>query len=346
MPESKQAKGGKARARALTPEKRVEIAKKAAESRYAAIGDIENLPRATKYRGPLKIGDIILQCAVLDDERRTRIITEATVAKQLGRGLGGRSYRLRDEQASRTGLPLPLYLAGVLEPFISSSLRRALSNPMIYRGPGGVRRGVDATLLPEICEAWLKARDEGVLQESQSNIVKNAEVLMRALATVGITALVDEATGYQDVRSRDELQQILEAYVNKEFLPWTRHFPEDYYEHLFRLKGWQYNPPSVKRPNMVGRLTAELIYEKLPDGVLEDLRAKNPIVKKGKRRRKLFQLLTLEIGNPHLERHLASVITLMRIADNWNAFKRLFDKAFPGPQLSLDIEDKYEESNG
>jgi hypothetical protein len=329
---SKQAKGGMARAKSLTSEQRTEIAKKAADARYQINADIEDIPKAT-HNGSLKIGDLILQCAVLED--RTRIITEATVAKQLGRGLGGKSYRLRDQQAAKTGIPLPLYLAGVLDPYIPNGLRQALSNPKMYRARGGVRRGVDATLLPEICEAWLKARDHEALQESQQEIARKAEILMRALAHIGITALVDEATGYQDVRPRDELHQILEAYVNKEFLPWTKRFPDEFYKQLFRLKGWQYDPISVRRPKLVGKLTAELVYEKLPPGVLGELRAKNPVIKDGKRRYKHFQFLTGDIGNPHLERHIASVITLMRIAKTWASFKRLFDKAFPSERNQL-----------
>jgi hypothetical protein len=60
--------------------------------------------------------------------------------------------------------------------------------------------------------------------------------LLRAFATVGIIALVDEATGYQEVRKRNELQQILEAYLKDEFAPWTKKFPDEYYKHLLRLR--------------------------------------------------------------------------------------------------------------
>ena len=199
--------------------------------------------------------------------------------------------------------------------------------------------------MPEICEAWLKARDGKALQESQKDIVRNAELLMRALAHTGIIALVDEATGYQQIRPRDDLQRILEAYINQEFLPWTKRFPDEFYKQLFRLKNWQYNSPSVKRPKLVGKLTAELIYEKLPQGILKELRAKNPKTERENRRYKLFQFLTEEIGNPHLERHLATVTTLMRISNTWSGFKRISERAFPSAQTRLPGIDSEEQED-
>lgn len=144
---------------------------------------------------------------------------------------------------------------------------------------------------------------------------------------------------------RDELQSILKAYVNPIFLPYTKHVPDAFYQHLFRLKGWKYNPISVKRPKLVGKLTAELLYKKLPVGVLDELRQKNPVIRNGQRRYKHFQYLTPDIGNRHLERQIATVTTLMRIANTWHDFKKIFDKAFPSecyqPTIpGLDEEDE------
>ena len=40
--------------------------------------------------------------------------------------------------------------------------------------------------------------------------------------------------------------------------------------------------------------------------------------------------LTEETDHPHLNKHLASVTTLIRVSPNWKSFKRLFVRAFPG----------------
>lgn len=330
---SKTAKGGRARAKALDPIKRKEIARKAAQARWENMlkGDEpEHITPITIHPATelsvLRIGDIELPCAVLSD--RTRVITHTSVIKTLGRGYGGKSIKLA-RISGRNGLPLPAFLSGkILEPFVADSLRIALNKPILFRAKGGIRRAVNASLIPEICEVWLKARDAGALQKLQEPIARRADILMRGLAHVGITALIDAATGYEKIRDRDELNRILEAYIAKELLPWTKRFPDEFYEQLFHIRGWQYRPLSVKRPKYVGKLTNELVYDKLPKGVLDELRTKNPVTPKGYRRYKHFQFLTEDIGNPHLEKQVASVTTLMRASANWATFVRLFNRAF------------------
>ncbi len=339
--ESKASKGGKARAKVLGKEKRKQIAKKAAEVRWSGEKELINSQPINIHPytevGTLKIGDIELPCAVL--ENRTAVISYPSVTKTLGRVMGGKQRKLA--KASKH-IRLPDFLYGTsLEPFIPESLRIALNNPIHYRVKRGIRKGVNATLIPEICEVWLNARDAGALQPSQEKIARNADILMRGFARVGITALVYEATGYELIKDRDELERILEAYISKELLTWTKRFPDDYYENLFRLRGWQYRPVSVKRPKYVGKLTNELIYEQLPEGVLEELRSKNPITQKGHRKYHHHRFLTEDIGNPHLEKQVASVVTLMKASNNWSTFQRLFNRVF-GIQKEMifpDLED-------
>ena len=330
------AKGGAARAGALDSETRSAIARRAAEVRWQQEPD--GVPVA-EFPGRLVVGDLVLPCAVLQDSQR--IISERAVGNVLVRS--GAQRRKREAQG--TGLPLAIS-ADNIGPLVPQSLRIALATPIMYKNKNGrVSYGVPAELIPEICEVWLKARDNGLLQKQQFGIANRAEVLMRGLARVGIIALVDEVTGYQDVRDRDALNKILEAYVAKELMPWAKRFPDEFYEQMFRLWGWQYKPLSVKRPKHVGRLAAELVYEKLPPGVLKELRERNPVGKDGRRRRKHHQFLTENVGHPHLDKHIASVTTLMRVAPSRAVFKRLFDKAFPPKQPRLFENDDEEDGD-
>ena len=98
-----------------------------------------------------------------------------------------------------------------------------------------VRVGLEASLLPKVCEVWLKARDAGDLTKIQKPVAARAEILMRVLAHTGIIALVDEVTGYQHVRAEDALTKILEAFIAKELQPYVSTFPPTYYEEMFRL---------------------------------------------------------------------------------------------------------------
>jgi hypothetical protein len=308
--ESIQSKGGKARRDKLTPEQRSENARKAALQRWGTrdeqnegdSSETSAYPTA-EYTGTLKIGNITFDCANLDDG--TRVLSENSVARVVGRSIGGKTRRLAashnwDER------PMPVFISSrPLEPFVPASLRLALSEPKWYKTKNGtIRAGVEAALLSEICGVWVKASQMGVLQKSQEHIAERARILLQGLANVGIQSLVDAATGFEKVRDKLELSRILENYISSELLPWTRHFPEEFYKQMFRLYGWQYNPLSVKRPKLVGKLTEELIYKQLPDGVLDRLREKNPILESGYRKNKHFQFLTDDVGDEHLKKQM------------------------------------------
>lgn len=126
-----------------------------------------------------------------------------------------------------------------------------------------------------VCDLYIKAFEKDKLLKSQEKFAVACYAIKKALAKVGIIALVDEATGYQEVRRKDELQQILAAYIREEFLPWTKRFPDEYYRQLFRLRGWQFEPGSVKRPVLVGKLTEDIVYKRL-HGVLDEIKEAKP----------------------------------------------------------------------
>lgn len=325
--DSPQKKGGRARAQKLDAQERKRIASEAAKARWAHLGE---LPEAT-HTGMLKLGQKSLPCAVLSDGRR--VLSEHGITNAILGSRSGASKRLKSASQS-SGAPIPLFIApSQLKSFISQEFLEGPLRPIPYKDGKSVSVGYDPTVLRAVCEIWLKARQEKRLQDQQLEKAQQAEILMRALADVGLIALVDEATGYQRVRARDELQQILAAYISPELLPWAKRFPDSFYEHLHRVRGWKYAPGSNARNAYIGKLTNALIYEQLPKGVLEDLRSKNPRDPVTKRRKHTHhELLTAEIGHPHLEKQILSVTTLLSVSDDWAEFTRLFSKKFPpGP---------------
>jgi len=327
MSETPQSKGGKARAENLLPAERKRIASEAARARWA---EMENLPKV-EFPGTLKLGELTIPCAVLEDG--TRVLSENGITNALLGGRSGASKR-KKKAAGEAGALLPIFIAPrQLEPFISKELRDGPLKPVHYREGKGVTVGYDARILRAICEVWLSARAANALQDQQLDKAQRAEELMRALADIGIVALIDEVTGYQEYRARDELQKILAAYISPDLLPWSQRFPQNFYAELHRVRGWKYAPGSNKRNHYIGKLTNELIYKQLPEGVLDDLRKKNPVDPEKKRRKFTHhQFLTEDIGNPHLEKQIVSVTTLLSVSENWAEFARLFCKRFPpGP---------------
>lgn len=150
---------------------------------------------------------------------------------------------------------------------------------------------------------------------------------MRALARVGILALVDEATGYQYQRENDALQVALKAFINEELLKWQKMFPDTFYYEIFRLNKWDYTVKGInKRPGVIGRWTNELIYKQLPKGVLDELKIKTPKSEEGNYTARFFQSLTPDIGHPALTAQIYKTIGLMNISNNWEDFKSHFNK--------------------
>lgn len=114
---------------------------------------------------------------------------------------------------------------------------------------------------------------------------------------------------------------------SSELLPWQRQFPDTFYREIFRLNGWDYTYKTIKeRPSVVGKWTNMIIYNQLPKGVLDELKIKTPKSESGNYVTRFHQSLTTDIGQPHLQAQLNSVISVMEISDNWKQFISLFNK--------------------
>ncbi|WP_022880538.1 P63C domain-containing protein [Microbacterium sp. B19] len=308
--------GGKARAAKLTAEQRSAASAKAAAARWANEGEVREV-LAGSPDSPLIIGDIAIECYVLNDD--TRVITQASMLRALGR-----SVRVPGAEGADESLP-PILRAKSIRPYVDGVIEQA--QPIAFKLPNGVRaNGYRADLLPTICEIYLAARADKALPPNQAHIARQAEILVRALAHVGIIALVDEATGYQEIRTKDALAQILEAFVARELQPWVKTFTPDYYREMFRLRGVPYDPASVHRPQYFGALTNDIVYDRLAPGVKEELKAAQ---KKAEKSGRMFQHLTQSIGYPKLREHLGSVLTLMKLSDDWGEFKAKLDRIHP-----------------
>jgi len=332
---SGKAKGGVARAKALTPEERKAIATKAALARWG-----EELPRATHGSPdkPIFIGDIEIGCYVLPDE--TRVLSQGGLYSALGIPQGGGKGGLRKIAA----LMNKLDKNGVI---INDLVARANSTIRFIPPHGGnPAEGYEATILPDICSALIKAQQMGVGGSQVKILAERAEILQHGFATLGIIGLVDEATGYQNVRARDALQAFLDRFLRKELAAWVKTFPDEFFQELFRLKKWRWTGTS-RRPGVVGKYINDLIYDRLGSGVLDELQKRNPINEKGRRKSKHFQWLTEDIGNPALAQHMYATIGFMRASENWDSFKVNFYRAFPkkGENLALALNYENHSSN-
>jgi hypothetical protein len=284
------------------------------------------------HEGEIDLAGIIIPCYVLEDG--TRVLSGSAMQNAL---------KLQEDSDNKSGTRLARYLGQKsLEPFIYKGKEPGHFDPIeCYRGDQKIN-GYEATVLADICESFLDARNEIKLSSRQTLIAEQCEILIRGFARVGIVALVDEATGYQYDRERFELKKILNAYISEEILKWQLTFTDDFYKQIYRLWKLPFIPKYIKnKPSFIGRLTTKYIYEPLPDGVLENLRKKTPKTEKGNWKYKFHQSLTPEVGKEHLKKQITEVTILMEVSKTKREFEDLFERKYgDNPQLELGFDEQ------
>jgi len=340
------ARGGIARSKNLSPEKRSEIASAAARERWAhrpAPATSDGLPKVIEgFSTTLDLAGMKIPCAVINGQNGVqRVLSENGITNALLGTRSGASKRKKKAMEDQGAL-LPLFIAPEqLEPYISSELVDGPLAPIDYVDGDRIVRAYDAAILPAVCNIWLRAREDGKLQTQQLGKAQKAELLLRALAETGIVALIDEATGYQRVRPQNALQEYLKLIIREQLAAWIQKFPEEFFVNIYRLKGWVWPGMKKNRYSVVGHYINDLVYKRLGPGVLKELCAKSPKNEQGYRSNKLHQWLTEDVGDPMLAQHLHSLIMFQRLAIangwGWQRFINMVDQAMPrkGDTLQL-----------
>lgn len=288
--------------------------------------------RQILYEGELHLGGMTIPCYILEDG--TRVLS--------GRGMQD-ALKMVDEVdvgKQKPGTRLARHLdQKTLKPFIYKDRSEDHFEPVIcYKGNAKIN-GFEATVLADICEAFLDARNNISLSPRQKIIAEQCEILIRGFARVGIVALVDEATGYQYDRERFELQKILNAYISDEILKWQLTFTDDFYKEVYRLWRLPFIPKYIKnKPSFIGKLTAKYIYELLPKGVVDKIKEKTGKTESGNWKYKWHQSLTPEIGREHLKKQIVEVTTLMSISQSKEQFDALFQQKYNKKPVQLTLE--------
>jgi hypothetical protein len=323
-------KGGRARANVLTQEERSEIARNAVRARWAksksatdeqgsGVSPTEekkerDLP-FSMFRGNLQIGDMSVEAHVLNDFRR--VLTQREVVRVLSHG--------------RESGNLGAYLS--TNPLLSNNFD--LGATIQFRIPGTqyVATGYEGTLLVEICEMYLEARNQKLLKPSQLKLAKQAEIVVRACAKVGIIALIDEATGYQEVRAKHALQLKLQAFIAEEMQEWARMFPEEFWYELARLESVHYSPRS--RPLRWGKYVMMFVYDAIDADVGKALREKNPNPHFLQNHHQWLK----QFGRTRVNDQIQRVIAVMKLCDDMDDFRKKFARVFKNTPIQLGFDD-------
>jgi len=313
-------KGGQARMQMLTKQEKSDLGKKAASEKNSP-----SFPKAT-HSGILKIGNKNIECAVLKmpNGEIKRVLSARSIMKIMGRT---RPNSADIKKSSATGMPVFL-VANNLKAFIPIGDSSATA-PIIFKNKSGHRSvGYDYRILSIACEAYLQARQSKVLTREQENLAHSCEILMRSFAQIGLVSLIDEASGFQEVRDKQALQALLDKYLRAEFAEWAKRFPNEFYKQIFRLNNWKFQEIIQKKPTIVGKYTNDIVYSRLLPELVDELEMRNPKKDTGYRDSKHHQWLN-DVGHTDLNAHIRGVIAIMKASDNWKDFKQLLDKIYP-----------------
>lgn len=297
------------------------------------------------HEGEFKLGELKLKVAVLSNEQR--IINQSTVFQAFGRPIRGSRDIKNDGDQSSGKLP-GLIDANNLKPFISEDLEQVII-PIKYLDKSGRQiQGYDSTILAHICEVYLdadkaiKKNGTSVLTAKQKPNAVASERLSRVLMRISLIALIDEATGFQDVRMKDALEKIADQMLLASAKKYEVTYPLELYKQWFRLNDWEWKPENAqKRPGVIGTWTNKYIYERMADGLLAKLETRNPKNEKGYRQHKHFEFLTEDIGEPKLREFFGGLIALARASSSWKRYIELVERAYPipGDQMKLDTDE-------
>ena len=288
-----------------------------------------------KYDGILNLNGLEIPCYVLEDGRR--ILSTSGMQRALG--------AIENEPGQRSSGRLAEILSSkIVSRCISEeNVSSKFSTITCFKGSTQIK-GYEASVLPDICEIMLQVRDYAIannieLGSRQKAVIVQSDIIIRALARVGIIALVDAATGYQYEREKDELQKILAAYISDEILKWQLTFTDDFYKEIYRLWGLPFVPKYIRnKPSFIGKLTNKYIYELLPKGVVDKIKEKTGKTEKGNWKYKWHQSLTPEIGREHLKKQIIEVTTLMSISQSKEQFDALFQQKYNASPVQLQLE--------
>ena len=144
------------------------------------------------HSGVIKLDNMEIPCYVLNfGDEEIRVLSQREVVKLISGG--------------RESGALQKYLkARALESTLPPEIRHNYSDNILIFNTGTVTvNGVKASTVIDICNAYIKSHQLGLLQHSQIKLAIQSQVFVSACAKVGIDAIIDEATGYEYFKKND-----------------------------------------------------------------------------------------------------------------------------------------------
>ncbi|MBV5310810.1 P63C domain-containing protein [Chromatium okenii] len=265
------------------------------------------IPTRVSHYGTIHIGDLNIDCVVLDNEEHTR----GYIQRQLVQALGF-TGQIRNLQI--------LNLIGDFAPNALSLIEKS-EYSKVSLPHGGLAEFFPAGVLPDVVSGILDSALDGTLHQKRRHFIQPCKAMSRALAKTGEIALIDEATGYQFVRADNYLNDFFTLVLRERFSDWERRFPPSFYEALFEMLGMQRE--GNKSPWIIANITSEWVYGVVfPQEVIAEMRKRRDAAGT-----KLHQWLQ-DGGLSLLEKQINAVTMIARSSIDRNDFRARCAAAF------------------
>ncbi|MBP3916020.1 P63C domain-containing protein [Clostridium sp.] len=284
---------------------------------FLILEHIIQLPRAVTRQDSIILGNASIDCCVLNDG--TRVIKDTALFNAIG--------RTRKGETRIEGFDAIIGAKNIAQVYVElyGDDKSLINRFEVAEYNGTIGLWYDATALTMMCDLYLELERQGLLAQNQIHVLERCKILLRSLAKVGIIALIDEATDYQDERGKDELQLLLSKFITEELQNYSNEFPAEYFEQLFRLYGLEYDPTTNKRPRYFAKFNLKYVYDMLAPNCLEELNRINPPIynantNRKDRKHRMFRNLT-ESGIKELREHLKQLLITMKFSEDINDFR-------------------------
>lgn len=284
---------------------------------------LENIHPKVIASGVLEVFNDI-PCYVLNDGQRIFRLSNLTKALR-GKEHGKFGNYLAPQNIQR-------HLPPRLVPLIDETHDRVPQGVIEFEYNNKIEKGYNSEDFMDVCIAFIEAGHQSELSEVQKEILINANRYIMACAKVGITALIDEATGYQNLREENALQLKLKFFLSDQLRDWEKTFPDELWKQFGRLTNWQGSINS--RPRYWGKLVNELIYECIDEDLSKYLKENKPLMPS---HTKYHQWLNENYGVRALTEHIWQIIGMSRGCENISQLKELASKEFKKNPIQLTL---------
>jgi hypothetical protein len=212
----------------------------------------------------------------------------------------------------------------LLRDLVVGNPRSDCLNPFAGKGIWLSERGPNNAKIirDEVCAAVV----EHYAYEAQSK-TEEAIFAYRKFGSFGVRVWIQRITGWDGQYRK---QRLLEGFVDQAVRNRDSCFKDDFYKMLYRKRGgaWVSRDPK-SRPGCVGTWTNEVVYERLTDGLKEELRQVNPKVNGRTKNRDYCHLK--DFGADRLDAHFYALQAISNLCPDgdWDMFKRFVQRAFP-----------------